>query len=98
MAQGRPEEALAAFEEGLLVACRLAAADPQNAGWQRDMSVSLMQLAHFDEARRSYASARSLAEESLTIAERLASLDPTNAVGQNDVRASRALVHRLRSG
>jgi hypothetical protein len=38
---GQLEAALAAYEEGLTVARRLAAADPQNAGWQRDLSFSL---------------------------------------------------------
>ncbi|HTW29013.1 MAG TPA: hypothetical protein VME92_17940, partial [Acetobacteraceae bacterium] len=38
-------EALAAFRDGLAIARRLAAADPGNAGWQRDLSQSHAWLA-----------------------------------------------------
>ena len=40
VAQGDLGGALAAFEAGLAIAERLAAADPANAEWQRDLSVS----------------------------------------------------------
>ena len=40
VAQGEGGAALAAYRAGLAIAERLAAADPGNAGWQRDLSVS----------------------------------------------------------
>ncbi len=51
VAQGDLPGALAAYDEGLTIARDLAARDPGNAGWARDVSVSL-------EARRRAARAR----------------------------------------
>ena len=42
-AQGNLPAALTAYRDSLAIAERLAAADPGNAGWQRDLSVSLQQ-------------------------------------------------------
>ena len=39
--QGNLPEALKAYRDSLAIAERLAQADPGNAGWQRDLSVSL---------------------------------------------------------
>ena len=39
-AQGDLPEALKSFRDGLAISERLARADPSNAGWQRDLSVS----------------------------------------------------------
>ena len=43
MAQGNLPEALKAFRDSLAIVDRLAKADPGNAGWQRDLSVSYEQ-------------------------------------------------------
>ena len=40
VAQGNLPEALKSYQAGLAIADRLAKADPGNAGWQRDLSVS----------------------------------------------------------
>ena len=40
VAQGNLLEALKTFRDGLSIRDRLAKADPGNAGWQRDLSVS----------------------------------------------------------
>ena len=40
VAQGNLAEALKSFRDGLAIRERLAKADPNNAGWQRDLSVS----------------------------------------------------------
>ena len=37
VAQGNLNKALAAFREGLAIAERLTRADPDNAGWRRDL-------------------------------------------------------------
>ena len=75
---------------------RLAAADPSNAGWQRDLSLSLTLMAEVHEKKGERIEALRLAQESLTIDERLAALDPSNAMWQKDVVISRRLVARLR--
>ena len=46
VAQGDLPEALKAFRDSLAIADRLAKADPGNAGWQRDLSVSYAKLAN----------------------------------------------------
>jgi len=43
-AAGDRTGALAAYEESLAIMRKLAAADPGNAGWQRDVSVSLTRV------------------------------------------------------
>jgi len=43
-AQGDLAGALGAYEEGKAIAERLAAADPENSQWQRDLSVSLNKI------------------------------------------------------
>ena len=43
VAQGNLAEALKSYQDSLAIADRLAKADPGNAGWQRDLSVSLQQ-------------------------------------------------------
>jgi tetratricopeptide (TPR) repeat protein len=95
--QGDLSGALAAYRESLAVRQRLAAADPSNAGWQRDLSFCLTQIADALEQGGERAEALGFAEKSLEIDERLAALDPTNITWQNDVAASRAQVARLRN-
>ena len=40
VAQGNLPEALKSYHDSLAIADRLAKADPNNAGWQRDLSVT----------------------------------------------------------
>ena len=72
VAQGNLPEALKSYRDGLAIAERLAKADPGNAGWQRDLSVSydrigdvLVAQGNLPEALKSY-------RDGLAIAERLA--------------------------
>ncbi len=44
VAQGKLDEALARYRDGLAVCERLAAADPANTEWQRDLSVSFNKI------------------------------------------------------
>ena len=48
VAQGDLPEALQAYRDSLAIAERLAAADPSNAEWQRDLSVSYEKIAEAD--------------------------------------------------
>ena len=50
VAQGDLAGALRAFQASLKIAERLAAADPSNAGWQRDLWVSYWRMAHICES------------------------------------------------
>ena len=71
-AQGEGGAALAAYRAGMAIRERLAAADPGNAGWQRDLSVS-----HERGLGRAWPSR-----------ERLAAADPGNAGGAATARAA----------
>jgi len=94
-AQGDLALALASYGQSLEVSRRLAEADPSNAGWQRDLSLSLTRIAQVHERNGNHSEALRLAEESLAIDERLAALDRSNVMWQKDVAVSRALVRRL---
>jgi tetratricopeptide (TPR) repeat protein len=67
---------------------RLAASDPANAAWQRDLSVSLDKLGDLAVAQGDLAGALRCFTQSQTIAERLAASDPANAVWQFDLGIS----------
>ena len=65
MAQGKLEEALRAYRDGLAIGERVAAVDPANARWRRDLSVSyggvgdvLVARGKLDEALKAYRAAR----------------------------------------
>ena len=88
VAQGDLPEALKSYRDGLAIRDRLAKADPGNAGWQRDLSVSydkvgdvLVAQGNLPEALKSY-------RDSLAIADRLANADPGNAGWQRDLSVS----------
>ena len=89
-AQGRLDDALAAYRASLAIAERLAAADPNNASWQRDLSVSydrvgdvLSMQGRLDDALAAY-------RASLAIRERLAAAEPDRADYQRDIVVSLA--------
>jgi hypothetical protein len=80
--------AFKAYQAALVIAGRLAAADPANAGWQYDLGISserigdiLMVQGKLDEALRSY-------EVRHAIISRLAAADPANAGWQRDLVVS----------
>ena len=63
----------------------LAESDPSNAGWQRDLSVSLNKIGDLKTAQGDLAGALAAYSESQAIAERLAGSDPSNVQWQLDV-------------
>ena len=87
------QKALASFQE-------LAAADPGNAEWQRDVSISLNRTGNVRLRSGDTVGALTAYEESLAIARKLAAADPGNAEWQRDVSISlnRTGDVRLRSG
>ena len=76
------------FAESKAIAEHLAASDPANAGWQRDLSVSLNKLGELAVAQGDLAGALRSFAESKAIRERLAASDPANAAWQRDLAVS----------
>jgi tetratricopeptide (TPR) repeat protein len=85
VAQGDRAGALTAFRDSLAIAQRLAQADPGNAEWQRDLSVSHDRIGGVLVAQGDRAGALTAFRDSLAIAQRLAQADPGNAEWQVDV-------------
>jgi hypothetical protein len=82
---GDLEESGAAYRAGLVIAERLAAADPSNAGWQRDLFISHAKLGLVEERRQNRKGAAAAYAEAANIIRRLAPLDPSNAQWQQDL-------------
>jgi tetratricopeptide (TPR) repeat protein len=80
--------AIDAYEEGLSITRRQAAADPSNARLIRDLSVSLDRLGEVRLAGGDWAAALAAFEESLGIARKLAAGDPRNTEWQRDMSVS----------
>ena len=69
---------------------RLAKADPGNAGWQRDLSVSYNKIGEVLVAQGNLPEALKSFRDSLAIRDRLAKADPGNAGWQRDLSVSYA--------
>ena len=87
-ATGDRAGALTAHEESLAIARKLAAADPGNVVWQRDVSVSLNKVGDVRRAAGDRPGALSAYEEGLAIMRKLAAADPGNTGWQRDVSVS----------
>ena len=85
---GRSDEALKSFRDGLAIRDRLAKADPGNAGWQRDLSVSSSKIGDVLVAQGNLPEALKSFRDGLAIADRLAKADPGNAGWQRDLSVS----------
>ena len=83
MAQGDLPEAPKWYR--LAVADRLLKSAPENAGWQRDLSVSYDKIGDVLEAGGNLFEALKTYQESLAIRDRLAKADPNNADRQHDL-------------
>jgi tetratricopeptide (TPR) repeat protein len=84
-AKGEPEAALAAYEEARRDAEGLAEGEPDNAVWQRDLSLAHDRIADALLARGELELALESSRKSLAIAEALAARDPANAGWQRDL-------------
>jgi tetratricopeptide (TPR) repeat protein len=67
-AEGNLDAALKAYEDSLAIAEKLAAQDPSNSGWQRDLIVSNVKLAEVAEKAGKGAVARGQYQAALEIA------------------------------
>jgi tetratricopeptide (TPR) repeat protein len=88
VAQGNLTAALQAYRDSLGIFERLAKADPGNAGWQRDLSVSYEKVGDVLVAQGNLTAALQAHRDSLDIRERLAKADPGHAGWQRDLSVS----------
>ena len=88
VAQGKLEEALKAYRDGLAIRERLAAADRSNTQWQRDLSISYNKIGDVLVAQGNLPEALKSFRDGLAIADRLAQADPGNAGWQRDLIVS----------
>ncbi len=87
-AQGEREQALAQYRKSLAIREKLAASDPKNSDWQRDLSVSFNNVAGILEAQGEREQALAQYRKSLAIREKLAASDPKNSDWQRDLSVS----------
>ena len=79
-AQGNLAGALESYEAGLAILERLAAADPGNSEWQRDLEVSHERVGDIAVFQDDHDRAREHFRKALAIAQRLAESDPSNSL------------------
>lgn len=91
-AQGSLPDALQHYQAAAAIAEPIAKADPENAGWQRDLSVSHIRIGDVLHSQGSLNGALERYRASLAIDERLAQADPRNAIWQNDLAVSQARI------
>jgi tetratricopeptide (TPR) repeat protein len=96
-AQGDLAAALTSYRASHDIFERLAQADPGNAGWQRDLSVSHNKIGDVQQAQGDLAAALTSYRASLAIRERLAQADPGNAGWQRDLALSFGRVASVRA-
>ncbi|HRX61263.1 MAG TPA: tetratricopeptide repeat protein, partial [Candidatus Competibacter sp.] len=85
VAQGNLPEALKAYRDGLAIRERLAQADPGNAGWQHDLSVSYAKIGALFRKTGERANALKALEEGQTIMVHLTQVSPDNAQWKQDL-------------
>lgn len=78
IAQGKLDDALASFDEALTLASDLAARDPGNGDWQKDLGAVHFWIGYVAWLRGDLEAALRRYEEYLMISERLVALDPEN--------------------
>jgi tetratricopeptide (TPR) repeat protein len=88
VAQGNLADARNTYRDGLRIAERFAAADPHNAGWQRDLSVAYIKVGDVLAAQGNLPDALNAYRDGLAIAERLVKADLGNAGWQRDLSVS----------
>jgi len=91
-AQRHLDDALGSFQASLAIAEKLAAHDPANTQWKRDLSVLHNKVGDVQRAQGHLDDALGSFQASLAIAEKLAAHDPANAQWQRDLEISRRYV------
>jgi tetratricopeptide (TPR) repeat protein len=90
--QGNLSGALEEFRKTLAIAERMAAQDPDNAGWQSDLATSYVWVGIVLESQGNLAGALEEFRKDLAIVERLAAQDPDNAGWQRELSVSRTRI------
>ena len=88
VARGDLGGALAAYEAGLAIFERLAAGDPSNSAWQRDLSVSFDRIGNMRVARGDLGGALAAYEACHSILKALAARDPSHTGWQRNLSVS----------
>jgi tetratricopeptide (TPR) repeat protein len=86
--RGNLAAAVTAYQSALRIQEQLAARDPANTEWQRDLSVSYERIGDVQRTQGELATALSAYQQGLQIAERLAARDPANTEWQRDLSVS----------
>jgi predicted negative regulator of RcsB-dependent stress response len=84
-----------AYQAAQDIMTRLAAANPANPGWQRDLSVSHIMLGDVARAAGDLAATRDAYQASLDIMTRLAAANPANTGWQRDLEGIRQMISSL---
>ena len=98
VAQGDGPGALAAYRKGLAIGEALAARDPANTEWQRDLSVSHERIGDVLVAQGDGPGALAAYRKGLAIREALAARDPANTEWQRDLSVSHEQDRRRAGG
>ena len=83
--QGRVDPAISAFDASRAIVEQLAADEPANQKWQRDLMYVYVDLADARTQRKDLTAVHELRRTALAIAERIAAQDPTNTSSQSDL-------------
>jgi tetratricopeptide (TPR) repeat protein len=97
---GKLDDARGFYDQALALAKALAAKDPSNTDWQRDLSVSFNKLGDVAVSAGKLDDARGFYDQALALAKALAAKDPSNAGWQRDLcksLAKRSQVARTRA-
>ena len=87
-AQGDLAGALKSYQAVMSIRQKLAATDPSNSEWQRDLSVSHDRIGDTQSAQGDLAGALKSYQAGMTIRQKLAAADPSNSGWQTDVAIS----------
>jgi tetratricopeptide (TPR) repeat protein len=87
-ARGKLDAALEAYQKDLSLAEKLAALDPSNSVWQRDLSVICDRIGDVQRARGNLDAALNAYQDGLDLREKLAAQDPSNTGWQRDLIVS----------
>jgi tetratricopeptide (TPR) repeat protein len=86
--RGNLDLALTSYQSALAIRKRLAARDPANTQWQRDLVLSYGRIGDVQRARSDLQAALTSYQQGLQIAEKLAARDPANSEWQTDLVVS----------
>jgi tetratricopeptide (TPR) repeat protein len=90
--RGKLDAAQKAYHEFLSLRRHLAEQDPNDADWQRELTMALSRVGHVLHAQGNLTAAQAAFEEDLAISRRLAEQDPSNAGWQRDLAVAYRLV------